>query len=182
MRRALTRAWRLLRAAAGIAVIAALLAGLPWGLAAMTGSPLPRSWPGWQQAQRFLASPLSDGAIIRFLADAAWLLWAVFALSLVIELIAVTRGQPAPRLPAIAPVQALAAALVGATMMTAWHIPRAGPRGAQPLHAALTSATTVSAPLVPGQPAQLTAASETAARADSARSTAQARPRRPGTG
>lgn len=175
MRRALTRAWRLLRASAGLGVIAALLAGLPWGLAAMTGSPLPRTWPGWQQAQRFLASPLSDDAIIRFLADAAWLLWAVFALSLVIELIAVTRGQPAPRLPAIAPVQALAAALVGATMMTALHVPRAATRSAPPLHAALTSAVTISAPLVPGQTAQLTAAPETAARAAS--DTAQARPK-----
>ena len=123
------------------AVIAALLAGLPYGLAGITGSPLPRTWPGWQQAQRFLASPLTDDAIIRFLADAAWLLWAVFALSLVIELIAVTRGQPAPRLPAIAPVQALAAALVGATMMTALHVPRAQTRSTPPLHAALTSAT-----------------------------------------
>jgi DNA-binding SARP family transcriptional activator len=177
VRRALTRAWRLLRALAGIAVIAGLLAGLPYGLAAMTGSPLPRTWPGWQQAQRFLTSPLSDDAIIRFLADAAWLLWAVFALSLVIELIAVTRGQPAPRLPAIAPVQALAAALIGATMMTALHIPRSATRSAPPLHAALTSAVTISAPLVPGQTAQLTAASETAARAGSARSTAQARPK-----
>jgi hypothetical protein len=177
MRRALTRAWRLLRALAGIAVIAALLAGLPWGLAAMTGSPLPRAWPGWAQAERFLASPLSDGAIIRFLADAAWLLWAAFALSLVIELLAVTRGQPAPRLPAIAPVQALAAALVGATMMTALHVPRAQTRTAPPLHTAIASATSISAPLVPGHTAQLTAASGPAARAGSARSTAQARPR-----
>lgn len=158
MRRALRLPWWLLRTAAGIAVTAALLAGLPWTLARFTGSPLPRTWPGWQQAHRFLASPLTDDAIIRALADAAWLLWAVFAVSLIIELLAVTRGQPAPRLPAIAPVQALAAALVGATMMTAWHIPRAGPRGAQPLHAALTSATTISAPLVPGRPQQAEAA------------------------
>jgi len=175
--RALTLAWRLLRAAPGIAATAGLLAGLPYGLARMTGSPLPRSWPGWQQVQRFFAGPLSDDAIIRFLADAAWLLWAVFALSLVIELIAVTRGQPAPRLPAIAPVQALAAALVGATMMTALHVPRAGTRSTPPLHAALTSATTVSAPLVPGHTAQLAAASETAGRAASGDSTAQARPK-----
>ena len=177
MRRAAALAWRLLRAAAGTAVMPGLLAGLPWGLARLTGSPLPRTWPGWQQAQRFFASPLTDGAIIRFLADAAWLLWAVFALSLVIELIAVTRGQPAPRLPAIAPVQALAAALVGATMMTALHVPRAQTRSAPPLHAALTSATAVSAPLVPGRTAQLDAASEPAARAASSDSAAPARPR-----
>ena len=74
-----------------------------------------------------------------------------------------TRGQPAPRLPAIAPVQALAAALVGATMMTALHAPRTGPRSAQPLHAALTSATAISAPLVPGRPAQPEAAATAAA-------------------
>ena len=177
MSRALTLAWRLLRAAAGIAAAAALLAGLPCLLARMTGSPLPRNWPGWQQVQRFFASPLSDGAIIRLLADAAWLLWAVFALSLVIELIAVTRGQPAPRLPAIAPVQALAAALAGATMMTALHVPRAGTRSAPPLHAALTSATSISAPLVPGHTAQPTAASQTAGRAVSGDSTGQARPK-----
>jgi DNA-binding SARP family transcriptional activator len=153
-------------------MIAGLLAGLPYGLTTMTGSPLPRTWPGWQQAHRFLASPLSDGAIIRFLADAAWLLWAVFALSLVIELIAVARGQPAPRLPAIALVQALAAALIGATMMTALHVPRAATRSVPPLHAALTSATTISTPLVPGHTAQLTAA-----RADTTRGTAQDRPK-----
>ena len=163
MRRALTLAGRLLRAAAGTAVTAALLAALPWGLARFAGSPLPRNWPGWQQAQRFFTSPLTDDAIIRALAYAAWLLWAVFAVSLIIELIAVTRGQPAPRLPAIAPVQALAAALVGATMLTALHAPRTGPRSAQPLHAALTSATAISAPLVPGRPAQAEAAAAGAA-------------------
>jgi DNA-binding SARP family transcriptional activator len=177
VRRALALVWRLLRAAPGIAA-AGLLAGVPWALAGFTGSPLPRTWPGWQRAERFFASPLTDDSIIRFLADAAWLLWAVFALSLVIELIAVTRGQPAPRLPAIAPAQALAAALVGATMMTALHVPRAATRSAPPLHAALTSATTLSAPLVPGHPAQLTAAvSETASRAASDVSLIQARPK-----
>ena len=74
MIRALALASRLLRAAAGTAVTAALVAGLPWGLARLTGSPLPRNWPGWAQAQRFFASPLADDAIIRALADAAWLL------------------------------------------------------------------------------------------------------------
>lgn len=178
MSRAPALAWRLLRAAAGLAVTAALLAGVPWGLARIAGSPLPRNWPGWQQAQAFFAAPLSDDAIIRVLADAAWLLWAVFAVSLAIEVAAVIRGQPAPRLPVIAPVQALAAALVGATMMTALHAPRTVPRAAQPLHAALTSATSIAAPLVPGQPAQPdTTAAATAGRAAGRDSTPASRPR-----
>ena len=178
MSRAVVLAGRLLRAAAGIAAAVVLLAALPWALARFTGWPLPRTWPGWQQAQRFAASPLSDDAIIRALADAAWLLWAVFAVSMVIELVAVTRGQPAPRLPAIAPVQALAAALVGATLMTALHAPRTGPRSAPPLHAALTSATTISAPLVPGHPAPAEAAAASpAASAGGRESLPAARPK-----
>ena len=177
MSRAPTLAWRLPRAAAAAAVTAGLLGGLPWLLARMTGSPLPGGLPGWQQARRFLSSPLSDDAIIRLLADAAWLLWAVFALSLTVELTAAARGRPAPRLPAIAPVQALAAALVGATMLTALHAPRAGARPAPPLHAALASATTVSAPLAPGHPAQPAAATETADGAASSHPGARARPK-----
>ena len=89
-----------------------------------------------------------------------------------------TRGQPAPRLPAIAPVQALAAALVGATMMTALHVPRAATRSAPPLHAALTSATSHLRPArARAARPSWTAASETAGRAASGDSTAQARPR-----
>ena len=94
VRRALTRAWRLLRALAGIAVDRGAAGGPALGPGqATTGSPLPRTWPGWQQAQRFFASPLTDDAIIRFLADAAWLLWAVFALSLADR---ADRGDPGP--------------------------------------------------------------------------------------
>jgi DNA-binding SARP family transcriptional activator len=62
-------------------------------------------------------------------------------------------------------------------MMTALHVPRAQTRSAPPLHAALTSATSISAPLVPGRTAQPAAASETAARAASDDSAAPARPR-----
>jgi DNA-binding SARP family transcriptional activator/nucleoid-associated protein YgaU len=152
---------RRLRRAADVTGAAALLAGPPWALVRLAGLPLPGHWHGWAQVRESAAGPLGGGTAITVLAGAAWLLWAVFALSLVMELIAVTRGQPAPRLPAIAPVQALAAALVGAAMMSAPHIPRAGTRSA------------ISAPLVPGHTAQLTAASETAGRAASSGSTAQ---------
>jgi DNA-binding SARP family transcriptional activator len=178
MSRAPALTWRLPRAVAGLAVTALLLVGVPWGLARIAGSPLPPNWPGWQQVRGFFASPLTDDAIIRALADAAWLLWAVFAVALIVEVTAVIRGRPAPRLPAIAPVQALAAALVGASMMTALHAPRTAPRAAQPLHAALTSATSIAAPLLPGQPAKPdTAATTAAVRAAGRDSTPASRPR-----
>lgn len=177
MSRALALAGRLLRAAAGLAVTAALLAGLPWGLARFTGSPLPRAWPRWQQVQGFLTAPLTDSAIIRALADAAWLLWAVFAVSVIIETASAIRGQPAPRLPALAPAQALAAALAGATLMAALHAQKAAPRAAQPMPAELTSATTITAPLLPGQSAYPATAAATKAERVSSDTANASRPR-----
>jgi len=127
-----------------------LLAGLPWGLGRLAGPPLPGHWPGWQQVREFLASPLSGGTAIRVLAGAAWLLWAVFAVAVIAEVTAAACGRPVPRLPAMAPVQALAAALAGTAVITALHLPRTAARAAQPPHATLTATVTTAGPLLPG--------------------------------
>ena len=139
--RPLTRAWRLARTAAGVTVTAVLLAAVPWGLARLARPPLPGHWPGWH-GRGVPAGPLSGGAIITVLAGAAWLLWALFAATLITEIIAVVRGRPAPRLRVLGPVQALAAAVAGATVLTAVHLPRAAPSG----HAVLTAATAAASP------------------------------------
>jgi DNA-binding SARP family transcriptional activator len=141
---------RRLRAVTDITGAAVLLAGLPWGLARLAGPPLPGHWPGWQQARQLAASPLSDGTAVTVLADAAWLLWAVFAVAVIAEVTAAACGRPVPRLPAIAPVQALAATLAGAIVIAALHLPRTAARAAHPAHAVLTAAVTTAAPLVPG--------------------------------
>ena len=137
---------RRLRAAADVTGAAVLLAGLPWGLGGLAGPPLPGHWPGWQQVREFLASPLSDGTAIRVLAGAAWLLWAVFAVAVIAEVTAAACGRPVPRLPAIAPVQALAATLAGTVVITALHLPRTAARAAQPPHAVLTATVTTAGP------------------------------------
>ena len=141
---------RRLRAAADVTGAAVLLAGLPWGLGGLAGPPLPGHWPGWQQVREFLASPLSGGTAIRVLAGAAWLLWAVFAVAVIAEVTAAACGRPVPRLPAIAPVQALAATLAGTVVITALHLPRTAARAAQPPHAVLTATVTTAGPLLPG--------------------------------
>ena len=93
-------------------------------LGAGRGSPACRPLPG---------SPLRGGPAIAALAGAAWLLWAVFAAALVAEVTARACGRAVPRLPAIAPVQALAAALAGTAVITALHLPQAaGARRAAP--------------------------------------------------
>ena len=141
---------RLARASTGLAVIAAVLAGPPYALVRLTGWPVPRHLPSWSQVQAFLTSPLSDGAIISGLAFAVWMLWALAAVAVLIEAIAALAGRPAPRLPVIAPFQAVATAVIGATVLTTFQVPRAAPRASQPLHAALTASTTVAAPADPG--------------------------------
>ena len=143
---------RRLRAAADVTGAAVLLAGLPWGLGRLAGPPLPGHWPGWQQVREFLASPLSGGTAITVLAGAAWLLWAVFAVAVIAEVTAAACGRPVPRLPAIAPVQALAATLAGTVVITALHLPRTAARAAQPPHAVLTATVTTAGPVLPGAP------------------------------
>ena len=138
-----------LRTAADVTGAAVLLAGLPCGLDRLAGPPLPGHWPGWQQVREVLASPLSGGTAITILAGAAWLLWAVFAAAVIAEAAAAACGRPAPRLPAIAPVQALAATLAGTVIITALHAPRTPARATHPPHAAL-AAVTAAGPLRPG--------------------------------
>jgi DNA-binding SARP family transcriptional activator len=134
------------RAAVAAIALGALLAGAPYALARYTGSPVPRHMPGMAQARAFLASPLSDEAVIRLLADAVWFLWAIFAVSVIAEAAASARHRTAPRLPVISPVQALAAALVGAAFLAS----APAPGTAHP--AALRAMLAASAPphLAPG--------------------------------
>ena len=94
-----------------------------------------------------LVGPLSDGTAITVLAGAAWLLWTVFASR---DRRGRRRGlRPAVwRLPAIAPVQTLAATWPGPSSSPRCTCP--GPRpGRPPAYAVLTAAVTTAGP--PGQ-------------------------------
>ena len=148
MRRTPGRVWRLPRAAAGLTIAAVLLAGLPYTLIRLTGSPLPRHLPAWPQIQVFLTTPLTDEEIVKGLACVVWLLWAIFALSVIVETVAAVSGRSVPRLPGIAPVQAFAAALVGATVLTAVPVPQASPQ-ATPLHTVLIAHVDATVPTWP---------------------------------
>ena len=133
---------RRLRAAADVTGAAVLLAGLPWGWAGWPAPRCPGTGPAGSRCGSLLASPLSGGTAVTVLAGAAWLLWAVFAAAVIAEVTAAACGRPVPRLPAIAPVQALAAALAGTVVLTALHLPRTAARAAHPPHAAAGAVTT----------------------------------------
>ncbi len=156
----------LARAAAALTGLAAVLAGPPCALTRLTGWPLPHHLPARGQVQAFLTSPLSDDAIIKGLACAVWVLWAIAAVCVLIETAAAVTGYRVPRLPVIGPFQAAAAALIGATLVIS--LPHAAARPAQPLHAALTAHTAAAALRAPGQPQPDAAPAPTAASAQAA--------------
>ena len=80
-----------------------------------------------------------------------WIAWACFTLSALVEAVSRVQGRPAPRLPLIAPVQGLAAALIGAAILSSIpfpHGPRPLPQPARPAQA------TAAAPPRPAGPLQ----------------------------
>jgi DNA-binding SARP family transcriptional activator len=136
---------------APVLALAALIAGIPAALYLAGGSPVPHAVPSWHQVAAVLMRR-DDGtlflAAVRYI---SWLAWAAFTICAVVEAVSRARGRAAPRLPVIAPVQGLAAALVGAAvlgLMPAPHLLRAAPP--PPPRPGPAAAT---APLRPGPPA-----------------------------
>ena len=157
------RARRLLCAAARLAAVVACLGGLPYALARLAGWPLPRHVSSFTRLPALLAAPVSDQEILKIVACVVWLAWIIFALSVIAEVAAAARGRPTPQLPGTGPVQALAAALLGTTVLTA--IMQASPLAALP-----ATLTAHAAPAAQTQPAQSRpAASAAPARPASAR-------------
>jgi DNA-binding SARP family transcriptional activator len=171
--------WQLLRPAGALTLATALLGGVPYLLVLFVGWPLPRQLPTWPGMRVFLTSPLSNDAIIKGLACLVWVLWIVFALSVIMEVAAVARGGHAPRLPVIAPVQAFAAALVSTTLLTAIPLPQSSPR-TTPLQALLTTHAVATAPPRPaGFSPAIEGASTAALNTGSSRDTAVTEPATP---
>lgn len=93
---------------AKLTLLTALVAGIPYGLLTQIGSPIPRQMPAPDEIARLLTTPVSETLVLTLLAGALWILWAAFTISVAAELVAAIRGIPAPRLPTVAPIQALA--------------------------------------------------------------------------
>ena len=86
------RARRLLCAIARLAAAAACLGGLPYALARLAGWPLPRHLRPWSQWPALLADPMPGQEILKIVACAAWLMWIIFALSVIAQVAAAARG------------------------------------------------------------------------------------------
>ena len=105
------RARTVLTGLAALAVLAALIVGLPLALYRFGGSPLPRRMPGWHDLVRRLASRDDGATALAVVRDCAWLAWLLFTVCVLAEAQAAVRGRRAPRL-LLGGIQGAAAQLV----------------------------------------------------------------------
>ncbi|CAM5290132.1 membrane protein [Streptomyces spiroverticillatus] len=103
-----------LRAVCGLAVLAALVGGVPYVLLAVGHQPTELTG-GWQMLVR-----QDDGTLfLVVLTLIGWAAWALFALSVLVEIVAVVRRRSTPRIKGLGGMQSLAGFLVGAILVLA---------------------------------------------------------------
>jgi len=100
-----------------LALLLAILAGVPTGLVTQIGPPWPADPAGLaddlpQRARHLLTGGVSDTVVVNLLAAALWILWLAFAACVLAELWAAVRGTPVRRIAGIGPLQDLAGWLV----------------------------------------------------------------------
>jgi nucleoid-associated protein YgaU/DNA-binding SARP family transcriptional activator len=106
-----------LRGLISLTATAALLVGVPIGLATFVGWPLPTSIPDSETLSRAMNTGITDEFIVNALAVVAWLAWAQLTLAFLIEAVGVVRGRPSRDLPLAPGLQAAAARLVAGIVM-----------------------------------------------------------------
>jgi two-component SAPR family response regulator len=105
-------AWRVGVRAGSAVTLAALLAGIPAGLATYIGWPLPDHMPSLAELRGFATTGVTDQVVLNVLAVVLWLVWLLIVFSVGVEAAAAVRGVQAPRLRLLGPVQSVAATLI----------------------------------------------------------------------
>jgi LysM domain len=99
-------------------LIAVLIVGVPWGLIAVVGWPLPHHVPTLDGLRNALETRgIPNQALLDTLGCVAWLAWASVAISIAEEVAATTFGRGLRRLPVAGAFQPIAARLVAAVFL-----------------------------------------------------------------
>lgn len=122
-----------LRGFVALIVLAVLIGALPWALLQFGDWPI-HGLPSAEQFRHLGDSVVSDTAVFAVLTVAAWLVWAVFMVSVFVESTAAVRGIQAPKLVLAGPLQRWARGLVAALVLAVLiqHSPRPAAAGAAP--------------------------------------------------
>ncbi len=110
------RAGVVIRGLAALAVLGAVVGGLPVLLYRLGGAPVPARLPSWHRVIAALLHRDSGGLFLGAVRDVSWLGWAIFTLAVLTEAQAAARGRRAPRL-RLAGAQAVASRLVASAAL-----------------------------------------------------------------
>jgi nucleoid-associated protein YgaU len=119
------RAATLVRGLVALVALTGMVAGCPAALLAVGPDPRRLRVPSGDVVLAALTRPDDGTLLMGTLAVVAWLGWAAFTASVLLELLAVARRLPTPRLPMLGWPQATAAALVAAILVMLSPITRA---------------------------------------------------------
>jgi DNA-binding SARP family transcriptional activator/LysM repeat protein len=144
----------LARGTAAALILLAVIAGLPWLLWSISGSPLPGELPGREEIRTALTRRDEGQLFLATLTYLVWAGWAVFTILVVLEVPAQLRRRPAPRIPGLGPVQQLSGVLVASVAVLVLGPPIPLTRADTPVPAPLAAvALQVSSAPIDNQPA-----------------------------
>jgi DNA-binding SARP family transcriptional activator len=124
------RIGHVLKGLGALAVLAVLVAGIPWALWHFVGWPLPHQVPSAAQVGRALNHQgIPAQTLVDALAVVVWLTWAILVASLLVEIPAALSGRHAPRLPIAGIFQPVTGRLVAAVIVACLTL---APRPAHP--------------------------------------------------
>ena len=103
---------RVIRGLGALTVLLLATVGVPLALAALGGNPLPDGLT-WSSVRDALVTPDDGTILVGLITAVGWIAWAVFAISVISELVALASRQRIQiRLPGLAGPQRLAAGLL----------------------------------------------------------------------
>ncbi|GEA89068.1 LysM peptidoglycan-binding domain-containing protein [Cellulomonas cellasea] len=102
----------LARGLSAVLALVGFVVGVPLLLAVIAPLRLPQAWPTWDAIGEALLRPDEGSLLLGLLAVIAWMGWAAFTASVVIEAVASVRHVSAPSLPLLIGAQRLASTLV----------------------------------------------------------------------
>lgn len=143
---------QVVRGVLALAVLLALVAGLPWALVHYVGWPLPDHVPTWDEVQATLLNAMSANLLLNVLAVVCWIVWAFFVLDVARCCLDAARGITWPQVRPPGPLHEIAAALIGTVVLTllSHRTPSTSPTMTSAVFTSDLAPVAVTAPVTPG--------------------------------
>ncbi len=130
----LSRIVDLFKGIISLALIVALVIGVPVALILIAGFPLPTKMPSIDLMRAHIEDgDIPDTFVVKTLAVVVWVVWAQLAVAVLTEVFALIRGRVAGRSPILPGIQLFAGKLVGSTVLIASALTPSRPATAVPI-------------------------------------------------